>query len=350
MVALLLLLVPALAASGLLAYTLGLRHGFDADHIAAIDNVTRRLTGPGTPPLTVGLFFAMGHSTVVTLMCIAVVVASSYMEEHLDAAGSVGGIIGTSISGSFLVLIGFANGWATIKLARAWRLGSSHAGHSHQVPGCCVNCCPTLVEGIRHPWQMMPLGFLFGLGFDTSSEIALLGIVSISRDNVPRGYIMLLPLLFMGGMCLVDTLDGIFMAWAYGRAVNGDEEQHKKLLYYNMFVTAISGLIAIFIGVVELLGVIADSLSLDGGIWDAVAAVNDNFELLGCGTVALFLLAMLLALACSRRVFPRRQPAEEKPAAAALVAVPTAEEQSPAPSAAGGPGAVTPCEAAPQQL
>lgn len=297
-------LVPSLAASGMLAYTFGLRHAVDADHIAAIDNVTRRLTTGGRRPATVGLFFALGHSGVVTLMCALVVVASDYMEQHLASFAQTGSIVGASISGTFLVVIGLANLWSSRELWQAWREGTKYGGHSHPMVGFCTKCCPSLFEGIRHPWQMLPVGFLFGLGFDTSSEVGLLGIVAVSQSGVARLWIMLLPLLFMGGMCLIDTLNGVLMAWAYARAL----EDTMQRLYYNLFLTTTSGIIALLVGSVELLGAIALGEGLRGGLWDLVASINDNFELLGCGVMAVFFSSMVLALCCFSRIFPGGKP------------------------------------------
>lgn len=297
--------VPALVSSGLLAYSFGLRHAVDADHIAAIDNVTRRLTRPGrSPPASVGFFFALGHSLVVTIMCLIVAVASSFMETHLDTFAKLGAILGASISGSFLLVIGIINLWIAVQLRQAWREQSQYGGHTHPLVGMCTRCCPSLFEGIQYPWQMLPVGFLFGLGFDTSSEIGLLGIVAMSNAGVERFTIMILPLLFMGGMCLVDTLNGVLMAWAYGRAL----EDTMQRLYYNLFLTTTSGLIAVAVGVVEVLGAIALGAGLGGWFWDAVGSINDNFEILGYVVIGIFVTSMAVALGCFHRVFPGGRP------------------------------------------
>jgi len=302
-----LVFAPSLAASGLLAYTFGLRHGIDADHIAAIDNVTRRLTIAGRRPATVGLFFALGHSSVVTLMCFGVVVASEYMKDHLSNFTRVGGILGASISGCFLVVIGGVNLNTSRELMQAWREGTKYGGHDHPVFGFFTRCCPGIFEGIRHPWHMFPVGFLFGLGFDTSSEIGLLGVVAVSRGHVARPCILLLPALFMGGMCLVDTLNGVLMAWAYGRAL----EDSMQRLYYNLFLTTTSGFIAFAVGSVELLGVANACEGFQGSFWDMIATINGNFEILGLAVIGVFLLSICLALSCFVRVFPGGQPLEE---------------------------------------
>mmetsp|Transcript_75519 Transcript_75519/g.196454 ORF Transcript_75519/g.196454 Transcript_75519/m.196454 type:complete len:368 (-) Transcript_75519:27-1130(-) len=306
--ALALLLEPPLATSGLLAYSFGLRHGVDADHIAAIDNVTRRLATGGRKPATVGLFFALGHSSVVTIMCAAVVVASDLVDRHLQSLAQIGGILGASISGSFLLLIGAVNLWNAKQLRHEWREQARYGEHTHAIMGLCTRCCPGLFDGIKHPWQMLPVGFLFGLGFDTSSEVGLLGIVSVSRGDIPRLSIMLLPMLFAGGMCLVDTLNGVLMAWAYGRAL----EDSMQRLYYSLFLTLTSGLLAVVVGCVELLGAVAAGRGLHGGVWDVIGWVNDHFEVLGCATVGVFIISMLFALACHRRVFPESEVAAQE--------------------------------------
>lgn len=299
----LLLFVPQLVASGILAYTFGLRHAVDADHIAAIDNVTRRLTTGKQRPATVGLFFALGHSSVVLLMCLAVAFASSYMQEHLKSFAEIGGIVGACISGSFLLFVGAMNVYATRQLLYAWKEESRYGGHTHAIFGFCMACCPGLFEGIRHPWQMYPVGFLFGLGFDTSSEIGLLGIVAMSSGLHHPVCIMLLPLLFMCGMCLIDTLNGLLMAWAYGKAL----EDNMQKLYYNMFLTCTSGVIAVLVGSVELLGVAAKTENLHGWFWDSVAVINDDFEIVGILVIGIFLLSLAFAFGCFRRVFPAGQ-------------------------------------------
>lgn len=297
--------VPPLVASGLLAYSFGLRHAVDADHIAAIDNVTRRLTTRGrSAPASVGFFFALGHSLVVTIMCFIVALSADFMKDHLDSFARVGAILGASISGSFLLVIGIINLFVARGLWRAWKEQCQYGGHTHPLVGMCTRCCPNLFEGIKHPWQMLPVGFLFGLGFDTSSEIGLLGIVAMSHTGIGRFTIMLLPLLFMGGMCLVDTLNGVLMAWAYGKAL----EDTMQRLYYNLFLTTTSGLIAVAVGIVEVLGAIAVGAQLNGGFWNVVGGINDNFEVLGYVVIGMFVVSLALALGCFHRVFPGGRP------------------------------------------
>lgn len=303
-----LLCVPALVSPGLLAYSFGLRHAVDADHIAAIDNVTRRLTVPGrTPPATVGLFFALGHSIVVTIMCGIVAVASGFMVDHLKSISDVGAILGASISGSFLLIIGAINVYSAWQLCGFWQEASRYGGHTHAIVGMCTTCCPMLFDGIKHPWQMIPVGFLFGLGFDTSSEIGLLAIVAMSHHKVAPGYIMLLPLMFMGGMCLLDALNGILMAWAYGRALQDDMQR----LYYNLTLTATSGLIAVAVGTIVILGAFQIGYHLHGGFWNGIAYINDHFEILGYVVIGIFALSLAISFGCFRVVFPGGRPREE---------------------------------------
>jgi high-affinity nickel-transport protein len=241
---------PGLISPGILAFSFGLRHAVDADHIAAIDNVTRKLIQEGKKPLTVGLWFSLGHSSVVVILCIAIAAGSSYLREHLSDAQSIGLIVGTAVSAAMLLLIGGVNLWITVKLAKTWRksrraakdptaaalgnsqgLGEEHAHedgipHSHMVnidadakvegPGFLTKCCPTVFKAVDSPWKMYPIGFLFGLGFDTASEVALLALASMApKKGIPAGYVMVLPLMFGVGMCLIDTLDGMMMLWAY---------------------------------------------------------------------------------------------------------------------------------------
>eukprot|EP00931_Biecheleriopsis_adriatica_P034159 TRINITY_DN19761_c0_g1_i1.p1 TRINITY_DN19761_c0_g1~~TRINITY_DN19761_c0_g1_i1.p1 ORF type:complete len:362 (+),score=54.91 TRINITY_DN19761_c0_g1_i1:48-1133(+) len=306
-VAAMLALVPELSASGMLAYTFGLRHAVDADHIAAIDNVTRRLTTGNRRPATVGLFFALGHSTVVTLMCLIVVFARDFVQKHMETFSNIGGVAGASISGSFLLVVGAMNVFAEVQLWRSWKEQSRYGTHTHAVAGLCIGCCPKLFEGITEPWHMLPIGFLFGLGFDTSSEVGLLGVVAISNGLAHPVAIMLLPLLFMAGMCLIDTLNGILMAWVYSKAL----EDNLQKLYYNLFLTTTSGLIALTVGSIELLGVIAVSAKLHGWFWDQVSSVLDHFEVLGVVVIGGFMLSFIVALICFRRVFPAGKENEE---------------------------------------
>jgi len=262
--------------------------------------------------MTVGLFFALGHSSVVAIMCLIVVVASDYMKAHMTNFEKLGGVLGASISGTFLVILGLLNLILAVRLCRRWRGrddddeghvhadGDDHGGHNHDnIVGFFTRCCPRLFDGIQQPWQMYPIGFLFGLGFDTSSEVGLLGLTAMSHDNVAQPFVLLLPALFMGGMCLVDTINGVFMAWAYGQALQTDADR----LYFNLFLTTTSGVIALTIGALELLDVLATVENFTGFFWDFVGRINDNFEVVGIAVVAIFFVAMSSAFVgrCSAR-------------------------------------------------
>lgn len=314
LVALILLQFPPLAAPGLLAYTFGLRHAVDVDHIAAIDNVTRKLATGGRQPATVGLFFALGHSTVVTLMCIAVMCAADVVEPCLKRVSEVGGILGATISGTFLLVVGAMNLSAAFQLRAAWKEQSTYGGHTHPIVGFCTRLCPCIFENIRRPWHMYPVGFLFGLGFDTSSEMGLLAAVAMSHTGLPRPAVLLLPLMFTAGMSLVDTLNGILMAWAYGRAL----EHNMHRMYYNLFLTSTSAVVAISVGMVELLGVLSISLGLEGTVWSMIDEVSDNFEFLGIVVISVFLISLVVALAGFACIFPGGEPPED-PARKALL-------------------------------
>eukprot|EP00439_Symbiodinium_sp_Y106_P022997 s3764_g2.t2 len=229
-------LVPGLMASGLLAYSFGLRHAFDVDHIAAIDNITRKLTVSQSSPHTVGMFFALGHSLVVFLACCGILVTKSFMKNMLSTFHAYGAVFGLAISASFLLALGILNLCTARQLWMEWK---GHAGdHSHDATmGLWLRCCPRLFHAISKPRHMLIVGFLFGLGFDTATEVGLLGVVAVSHGLAAPICILLLPLLFMSGMCLLDTLNGLMMAWIYRTSVEDD----KKKIYFNLFVTVTSG-------------------------------------------------------------------------------------------------------------
>ncbi|CAK9053982.1 High-affinity nickel transport protein [Durusdinium trenchii] len=291
-----LLFVPELLASGLLAYSFGLRHAVDVDHIAAIDNITRKLTTRTSRPQTVGMFFALGHSSVVFLACSAIVLAQHYISDHLEIFHRYGNIIGISVSGFFLFFIGLLNLYTARQLWLNWE-----NGHNHPMMGCCLRCCPRLFGAISKPWHMLLVGFLFGLGFDTSTEVGLLGIVAVSHLKAPAVTILLLPLLFMSGMCLLDTLNGFFMSWVYQTSLEDDMQK----TYFNFFLTSTSGVIALSVGSLELLGLPA-ALGMPGlgdhGFWQGVETLNNHFEMLGIAAVSFFAFSMLVAWCCYRRV------------------------------------------------
>jgi len=288
-----------LAALGILAYTLGLRHGVDADHIVAIDNTTRKLLQDGERPLTVGTWFSLGHSTVVVGLVVALVIATQSVENQIPGLQSSGALIGTTVSGTFLFLIGLINAiivigiYRTFKAMRQGKLDESELESLLQNRGFLNRYFGGLFKIVRKPWQIYPIGVLFGLGFDTASEIALFAITiafAVSSP-IPLWMVLLLPFLFTCGMVLADTTDGIAMRAAYGWAFL----RPIRKIYYNLTVTVISVAIAFAIGGVELLQVLASELNLTGPYWNWLA--NLDFETMGFGIIGIFLLAWLVSTA-----------------------------------------------------
>ncbi|CAE7428953.1 hoxN [Symbiodinium natans] len=296
----LLLLAPELLTMGVLAYCLGLRHAVDADHIAAIDNVTRRLTTERKRPITVGFFFALGHSTVVVIVCALLALPSPRVHEAVRRAEASGGLLGATISGSFLVAIAAINFFLLRRQVQSWKEQSRYGEHEHTVAGFCMTCCPGMFTGITAPWQMYPVGIAFGLGFDTSSEVAVLAMVGLSHSLEHPVFIMLLPLMFLAGMCLIDTINGLLMAWVYGSGTDGGMQR----LYYNIFLTATSAAIAFTVGTLELLGVFAQREDLHGAPWSLIVELNDNFEVVGVFIILFFLSSAAAAFCCFKFAFP----------------------------------------------
>jgi len=296
---------PLLLGTAVLAYTLGLRHAVDADHIAAIDNVTRSIMQAGKRPLAVGLFFSLGHSTIVFAASAAIAASVSVMQWHLDAFREIGGVIGTTVSATFLLIIGFAN---LIVLISVWRrlrrsrtnddLAECEAANG----GLVTRLFGSRFKLITRSWQMYPLGLLFGLGFDTATEVALLGIAaSQSSQGLPLWSILLFPALFTAGMSLIDTADGFLMIGAYGWAL----EQPLRRRTYNFAVTLISVLIALLVGGIEALSLIGDKLGLDklslgGSFWRAFTAASENLGALGYVIIVLFALIWIASWAIGR--------------------------------------------------
>jgi high-affinity nickel-transport protein len=282
---------PVLLGMGFLAYTLGLRHAFDADHIAAIDNTVRKLVQQGENPTGVGFFFSLGHSTVVTLMAVATGFAAQWAQRELPILKSVGGTIGTLVSGTFLLLIGFVN---FLILREVWRLFWAFRRGEYRPEtleavlmgrGFVARFAGPLWRFIGKGWHVFPLGFLFGLGFDTATEVALLALsAGAATQALPWPGILALPVLFAAGMTLMDTADGVFMTRAYGWAFSTPVRK----LYYNLTVTGLSVVAALVIGGVELLQVVAEKWGLRGGLWDWIRGL----ELAGIGylLVGLFVL------------------------------------------------------------
>jgi len=290
---------------GLTAYALGLRHAFDADHIAAIDNTTRKLMADGRRPLSVGFFFALGHSTVVLVLALLLAAGVRALGGAVQDEGSLlqetTGLVGTLVSGSFLFVIGILNLLLLIGLARV--LARARRGELTQaqleaelVPRGPLNrIYGRLTRLVRKPWHMYPLGVLFGLGFDTATEIALLVLAAgASFSGLPFYAILCLPVLFAAGMALLDTIDGAFMGFAYDWAL----ARPVRRLYYNLTVTGLSVAVALGIGTIELLAVLAERLGLHGGVWDHVTAVD--LGAVGYVVAGLFALTWFVAVAVWR--------------------------------------------------
>jgi nickel/cobalt transporter (NiCoT) family protein len=282
-----------LLGTALLAFSLGLRHGVDADHIAAIDNVTRKLMHEHRRPLSVGLFFALGHSSVVIVASFAVFATASAVEHQLTGIKEIVEVISTSVSALFLVAIALLNLLIFRDVYEAFKrvketgnctdkdidLQGSHGG-------VLTRLFRAIFGIISKPWHMYPLGLLFAFGFETATEIALFGIsATAAGKGLSISSMMVFPVLFAVGMILVDTTDGILMVGAYGWAF----VKPVRKLYYNMTITFVSVLVALFIGGVEAIGLIKDELNLSGGIWDLVGSLNDNFGILGFTIIAVFI-------------------------------------------------------------
>jgi nickel/cobalt transporter (NiCoT) family protein len=281
---------PIMLPTAVLAYTFGLRHAVDADHIAAIDNSTRKLMQDGQRPVAVGLFFSLGHSTIVVALTVLVAISAGVIGD-IPAAQQIGGLIGTAVSGTFLIIIGIINLVVLIDIYKMFRKVSAGGTYSEESledflsnRGLLARILRPMLKIIRKSWHMYPLGVLFGLGFDTASEVALLGLAATSgAGHLPIALILLLPALFAAGMCTIDATDGILMLGAYGWAY----VKPIRKLYYNLNITLVSVIIAFAIGGIEILSIVADEFGLTGGIWDLVTGVD--FGLIGVAIVAVFL-------------------------------------------------------------
>lgn len=283
---------PQLLGFGFLAYTLGLRHAFDADHIAAIDNTVRKLVQQKEEPTGLGFFFSLGHSSVVFVMTMVTAFSMQWAQQNIPQIKEIGSLIGTAVSGGFLVLIGMFNLyiWFDIyKLFVQMRNGEADEGNLDQIllsRGLISRFFAPLYRLINKSWHIYPLGFLFGLGFDTASEVALLAIsANAATQSMPVSVIISLPILFAAGMSLLDTADGVFMTTAYNWAFSTP----LRKIYYNLSVTGLSVVAALFIGLIELAQILTPKLGLKGGIWEWIQ--NLDFGGIGYLLVGLFVLA-----------------------------------------------------------
>jgi high-affinity nickel-transport protein len=295
---------PVLLGTAFLAYSFGLRHAVDADHIAAIDNVTRKLMQEGKRPVAVGFLFSLGHSTIVVIGSIAIAATALALHHHIDRAREIGGLIGTLVSTLFLFAIAIANLIilrAVYRTFQSVRRGEPYVDEDFDLllgsRGFLSRLFRPVFRMIRSSWHMYPLGLLFGLGFDTATEIGLLGI---SAAEASKGLsllsILVFPTLFAAGMSLIDTTDNILMLGAYGWAF----VKPIRKLYYNLTITSVSVIVAFAVGGIEALGLIASQLHLTGSFWTLIGRLNNNFGVLGYFIIGLFALSWILSLVIYR--------------------------------------------------
>jgi high-affinity nickel-transport protein len=292
---------PVLLGTAFLAYSFGLRHAVDADHIAAIDNVTRKLMQEGKRPVGVGFMFSMGHSTIVLIGAAAIAGTTLALQQRMDGLRSIGSVIGTSVSALFLFAIALMNFVVLRSIYQAFvrvRRGEPYVEEDLDLllsnRGFLSRFFRPIFGMIKRSWHMYPLGVLFGLGFDTATEIGLLGI---SAAEASRGLsffsILVFPALFAAGMSLIDTTDNVLMLGAYGWAF----VKPIRKLYYNLTITSVSVLVALVVGGIEALGLLVSQFQLKGIFWDGVGRLNENFGMLGYFIVGLFALSWLVSIA-----------------------------------------------------
>ncbi|KAH7023961.1 high-affinity nickel-transport protein-domain-containing protein [Ilyonectria destructans] len=313
---------PALISPAALSYVLGMRHALDADHISAIDLMTRRLIASGQRPATVGTFFSLGHSTIVIVTCIVVAATSGALRDRFDNFSHIGNIIGTSVSAVFLIILCLGNGWVLYKLVQrlkvvlAERQRQQETGEDADVQdqfalegaGFLSRVFKRLFRVIDRPWKMYPLGVVFGLGFDTSSEIAILGIASIQAvQGTSIWLILIFPILFTAGMCLLDTTDGALMMALYTSKVFSRDTV--AILYYSIVLTGITVFVSAFIGIIQVLSLIQNVADPEGSFWDGVSAIGDHFDIIGgsiCGVFVVVGLGSVIIYKPWRRRVERR--------------------------------------------
>jgi len=291
---------PLLLGTALLAYSFGLRHAVDADHIAAIDNVTRKLMQEGKRPVAVGFMFSLGHSTIVFLGSAAIAATALALQHRMDSARVIGGVIGTLVSAVFLFAIAAVNIAVLVSIYRAFvrvRLGAPYVDEDFDMllasRGFLARLFRPMFAVVRRSWHMYPLGVLFGLGFDTATEIGLLGISAAEASKgLPLWSILAFPALFAAGMSLIDTTDNILMLGAYGWAFI----RPVRKLYYNLTITFVSVVVALVVGGIEALGLLADHFHLGGAFWTLVLQLNGNFGVLGYFIIGIFALSWIVSI------------------------------------------------------
>jgi high-affinity nickel-transport protein len=306
---------PMLLATALIAYGFGLRHAVDADHIAAIDNATRKLMQEGKRPITVGLFFSLGHSTIVFAASLVIALSASSLQHRFPGLIEVGGVVGTLVSVFFLIGIAIINFFVLVgvyRIFRRVRRGKRYTEEELNVFLAPRGLFGRLLRGIlrliSHSWHMYPLGFLFGLGFDTATEIGLLGI---SAAEASKGLsvwsILVFPALFTAGMSLVDSSDSVLMVGAYGWAFTNPVRK----LYYNLVITGFSVAVAVLVGAREALGLVGSKFGPEGGLFVMADATGAPFEALGYLVVAVFVAAWLVSFVIYRAMGYHKIPARE---------------------------------------
>jgi high-affinity nickel-transport protein len=297
---------PVLLGTAALAYSFGLRHAFDADHIAAIDNVTRKLMQDGRRPVGVGLYFSLGHSTIVVGLSIAIAITATALQDRFDAFKTFGAVAGTIVSALFLFAIAAANVVVLVSVYRAFqtvknggRFVEDDLDLALANRGLLARLFRRFFRVVEKSWQMYPIGVLFGLGFDTATEVGVLGISATqAAQGLSIWSILVFPALFTAGMTLVDTTDSVLMLGAYGWAF----VKPIRKLYYNLTITAVSVVVALVVGGLETLNLIGDQLGLTdgGGFWGAIGTLNDNFGMLGYLIVGIFVVAWLISFVVYR--------------------------------------------------
>jgi high-affinity nickel-transport protein len=297
---------PVLLGTAALAYSFGLRHAFDADHIAAIDNVTRKLMQDGQRPAGVGLFFSLGHSTIVVALSVALAITATALQENFESFKTFGAVAGTLVSALFLFAIAAANVIVLISIYRVFMTVKSGGAFVEEDldlvlanRGLLGRLFRRFFRAVDASWKMYPIGVLFGLGFDTATEVGLLGIsASQAAQGMTIWSILVFPALFTAGMTLVDTTDSVLMLGAYGWAF----VKPIRKLYYNLTITATSVVVAVVVGGLETLNLIGDQLGLTdgGGFWGMIGALNDNFGEIGYLIIGIFALAWLVSFVVYR--------------------------------------------------
>jgi len=291
---------PVLLGTALLAYGFGLRHAVDADHIAAIDTTTRKLMEEGKRPLSLGFFFALGHSTVVGLAATGVALTAGWLRGQFPELREVGGLIGTSVSVLFLFAVAIANLFILVAVWRSFRRvcrgGSLESGTLDVLlsrRGLLGRIFGWVFRIVGKSWHLYGVGFLFGLGFDTATEIGVLGIAAAEASRgLSMWTTLVFPALFTAGMTLIDTTDSVLMVGAYGWAF----AKPARKLYYNLTITFVSVIVALLVGGVEGLGLLAEKFRLTGPFWNFIAALNENFGSLGYVIIAIFAVSWLGAV------------------------------------------------------